>query len=886
MDLSRRSTDAVCRICESSLPRSLLLDHSRWCLIARRYEQRLATANASLAKIESETVDAMGQVKAMMSAPQLQALGPHASRGRGCCASLHVNLLAQCEAYLGDLRYTVACIVWVRQLDLWSNAAQRYWSGHVALLWKIRPMSSVCTRLERLLDAKRRCFICVNNITERVRERAAALQRASGSARSEVFERFVLGPVLGVRNSGLRNAPGQYGLGIGRPMGRRLTPPSGGGPENDGEGGRAPSPTQSHGGTAIGSFFERTRGTFESTVQASFLRSRRGNHMEKIRRARVAFEAAAGRRPSAVARVRPDPSGSASSAAGSAAALTVAASVTSPPPPRRGKRRTSGSKMTDDGKLSTDLTQFEMLSEIARGAFGRVRLVRKRITGDVFALKEIDKAQCMRKNQAAQTLVEVDALRRAGSASPFVVQIYYSFQTKRSLFLVLEYCPGGDCAALLANCGRLEEHVALVYIAETLLALRHVHGLGFVHRDLKPEQLLIDATGHIKLTDFGLSQEAISGEVAELRFEQESGEKRPSTLRRDFDGAGLNLDDDVDALFEDEESSDLDLDEGDDGGGSIDATGRSGSSAGAADSARTSRGRSESGESREVRAPNSLSAATVAQTPPVEFAAHPPPPRPRRRRQKGRPGGAVSAAAAKRGSVCGTPDYMAPEVLAGAPTTAAVDLWSCGCILYEFVVGAPPFADTTPQKIFRRVLAHRRSPHLNWPPIDIFSQNGRELISGLLTAAPEDRFTLKDAVDHAFFRGVCWEGLREADPPFVPAPANEEDVSYFGGGGLGRNGSGGGNVVRDSSGSLRFTFRNGSHGGSLTEASAVRTSSFGAAMESAEQELMRAAFTKFSSTNLVALHHINVAEASGGTGNTAALISQRVTQREARAATT
>jgi hypothetical protein len=66
----------------------------------------------------------------------------------------------------------------------------------------------------------------------------------------------------------------------------------------------------------------------------------------------------------------------------------------------------------------------------------------------------------------------------------------------------------------------------------------------------------------------------------------------------------------------------------------------------------------------------------------------------------------------------------------------------------------------------------------------------------------------------------------------------------------------------------------------------VRTSSFGAAMESAEQELMRAAFTKFSSTNLVALHHINVAEASGGTGNTAALISQRVTQREARAATT
>ena len=503
---------------------------------------------------------AIAHVKTMMEAPQLAALAPGLGGSAQCCASLHATLMAQCEAYLADLRYSVACIVWVRQLDLWSNAAQRYWSGHVALLWKIRPMSTVCTRLMRLLDSKRRCFICVNNITERVRERAAALQRAAArnpgvnglkSERSEFFEYFVLGPVIGVRNSGLRNAPGQYGLGIGRPMARAV-------PSSAGEMDSAlTTPPKSQ---TIGSFFERTQGTFESTVQASFLRSRRGQDMERIRRARVAFGAARGN------------ASRGSNALGAAATSPTSATPTSPLSRRRQQQRrgfgASGAgagssssssaqkrgelhgrgRSESDGPGSADLSQFETLADIARGAFGRVRLVRKRITRDVFALKEIDKEQCMRKNQAAQALVEIDALRRAGAASPFVVQIYYSFQTRKSLFLVLEYCPGGDCAALLANCGRLEEHVARVYVAETLLALRHIHGLGFVHRDLKPEQLLIDATGHIKLTDFGLSQEAISGEVDQLRADSPG---LTLTLRRDFDGAGLDLDDDVDALYED-----------------------------------------------------------------------------------------------------------------------------------------------------------------------------------------------------------------------------------------------------------------------------------------------------------------------------------------------
>jgi len=147
---------------------------------------------------------------------------------------------------------------------------------------------------------------------------------------------------------------------------------------------------------------------------------------------------------------------------------------------------------------------FEILKPISRGAFGRVYLAKKKRTGDLFAIKVLRKADMVRKNMVDHVIAERNIL--AQTQNPFVVKLFYALQTEINLYLVMEYCVGGDLGALLKNFQYLEEPMAKLYAAETLLALEYLHSLNIVHRDLKPDNLLINAQGHIKLTDFGLSR--------------------------------------------------------------------------------------------------------------------------------------------------------------------------------------------------------------------------------------------------------------------------------------------------------------------------------------------------------------------------------------------
>jgi len=109
----------------------------------------------------------------------------------------------------------------------------------------------------------------------------------------------------------------------------------------------------------------------------------------------------------------------------------------------------------------------------------------------------------VKKNKVAHTIAEKNIL--ATTQNPFVVKMYYAFQSKENLYLVMEYLPGGDCFSLLQNMGVISESHVVFYVAEVALALEYLHNLGIVHRDLKPDNMLIDSEGHIKLTDFGLS---------------------------------------------------------------------------------------------------------------------------------------------------------------------------------------------------------------------------------------------------------------------------------------------------------------------------------------------------------------------------------------------
>ncbi|CAN4086591.1 unnamed protein product [Withania somnifera] len=155
-------------------------------------------------------------------------------------------------------------------------------------------------------------------------------------------------------------------------------------------------------------------------------------------------------------------------------------------------------------KDRTSIDDFEIIKPISRGAFGRVFLAKKRTTGDFFAIKVLKKADMIRKNAVESILAERDIL--ISVRNPFVVRFFYSFTCRENLYLVMEYLNGGDLYSLLRNLGCLDEDVARVYIAEVVLALEYLHSLRVVHRDLKPDNLLIAHDGHIKLTDFGLSK--------------------------------------------------------------------------------------------------------------------------------------------------------------------------------------------------------------------------------------------------------------------------------------------------------------------------------------------------------------------------------------------
>lgn len=118
------------------------------------------------------------------------------------------------------------------------------------------------------------------------------------------------------------------------------------------------------------------------------------------------------------------------------------------------------------------------------------------------------KSDMINKNMISQVITERNVL--ALSRSPYCVHLFYSLQTPSYVYLVMEYMIGGDLKSLLAVSGFFEESAAKFYIAEITLALQYLHQHGIIHRDIKPDNMLLTASGHVKLTDFGLSKIELS----------------------------------------------------------------------------------------------------------------------------------------------------------------------------------------------------------------------------------------------------------------------------------------------------------------------------------------------------------------------------------------
>lgn len=157
------------------------------------------------------------------------------------------------------------------------------------------------------------------------------------------------------------------------------------------------------------------------------------------------------------------------------------------------------------------LSSFDILVQVGQGGYGQVFLARKRDSKEICALKKMSKKLLHRMGEVHHILTERDVLTRTDT--PWLVKLLYAFQDIEHVYLAMEYVPGGDMRTLLNNSGVLREEHARFYVAEMFTAVGELHRLGYIHRDLKPENFLIDETGHLKLTDFGLSRGSVSDDL-------------------------------------------------------------------------------------------------------------------------------------------------------------------------------------------------------------------------------------------------------------------------------------------------------------------------------------------------------------------------------------
>uniref|UniRef100_A0AC34RJ78 Serine/threonine protein kinase n=1 Tax=Panagrolaimus sp. JU765 TaxID=591449 RepID=A0AC34RJ78_9BILA len=337
------------------------------------------------------------------------------------------------------------------------------------------------------------------------------------------------------------------------------------------------------------------------------------------------------------------------------------------------ERKTHASKETDFLRMrrtKLSVADFLSLKVIGRGAFGEVRLVQKVDTGNIYAMKILRKADMIEKEQAAHVRAERDILSEADCE--WVVTMYFSFQDHINLYLVMEFLPGGDMMTLLIKRDTLTEEETQFYIAEAALAIQAIHNLGFIHRDIKPDNLLLDAKGHIKLSDFGLCTGLKKIHRTELY------RNWPSQLPSDF----------VSKPFE-------------------------------------SKRKAETWK-RNRRA----------------FAY----------------------------STVGTPDYIAPEVFQSAGYTKSCDWWSLGVIMYEMLIGYPPFCSETPQETYRKVVNWQQT--LVFPPEMPISVDAKATIKRFC-CDHEKRMGTSSGIDEIkqcpFFRRIDWDRIRE-----MPAPIRVE----------------------------------------------------------------------------------------------------------------
>ncbi|VFR02059.1 unnamed protein product [Cuscuta campestris] len=328
---------------------------------------------------------------------------------------------------------------------------------------------------------------------------------------------------------------------------------------------------------------------------------------------------------------------------------------------------------------------FELLTMIGKGAFGEVRICKERTTDHVYAMKKLKKSEMLRRGQVEHVKAERNLLAEVDSNC--IVKLYCSFQDEEYLYLIMEYLPGGDMMTLLMRKDILTDDEARFYVAETVLAIESIHKHNYIHRDIKPDNLLLDRYGHLRLSDFGLCKPLDCSTLQEKDFSM-----------GDNSGEASRSDD-------------------------------------------------------HSQAPKRTQQEQLQHW------------------QKNRRTLAYSTV--------GTPDYIAPEVLLKKGYGMECDWWSLGAIMYEMLVGYPPFYSDDPMSTCRKIVNWRA--HLKFLEEAKLSPEAKDLISKLLCDVTK-RLGSNGAGEikaHPWFRGVDWNRIYHMEAAFIPEVTGELDTQNF-----------------------------------------------------------------------------------------------------------